>query len=111
MPSSRARQYVEPGLADRRVSLSAQTPESLPLRIAGRMLGPKRWMRKSEVHGLDRASRRVRARPGRSRRPRVSWVLFYKALRFGMAYADPGVSVYEARYRQRVVQHLQRFVP
>ena len=35
-------------------------------------------------------------------------VLFYKALRFGMAYADPGVSAYEARYRQRVVQHLQR---
>jgi hypothetical protein len=29
-------------------------------------------------------------------------VLFYKALRFGMAYADPGVSAYEARYCQRV---------
>jgi hypothetical protein len=35
-------------------------------------------------------------------------VLFYKALRFGLAYADPGVSAYEARYRHRLVQHLER---
>ena len=35
-------------------------------------------------------------------------VLFYKALRFGMAYADPGVSAYEAKYRHRLVQHLER---
>jgi hypothetical protein len=25
-----------------------------------------------------------------------------------MTYADPGVSAYEARYRHRLVQHLQR---
>jgi transposase len=35
-------------------------------------------------------------------------VLLYKALRFGMAYADRGLSAYETRYRQRVIQHLQR---
>jgi len=35
-------------------------------------------------------------------------ILFYKAQRFGMAYADPGVSAYEAKYRHRLVLHLQR---
>jgi hypothetical protein len=35
-------------------------------------------------------------------------VLFYNALRFGMAYADPGASYYEARYRQRVLDNLRR---
>lgn len=35
-------------------------------------------------------------------------VLFYRALRYGMAYVDPGVSAYEARYRERVVQQLKR---
>jgi transposase len=34
--------------------------------------------------------------------------LFYKALRFGMTYADPGTSYYEQRYRQRVIHNLQR---
>ena len=35
-------------------------------------------------------------------------ILFYKALRFGMAYVDPGASYYEARYRQRVLHSLHR---
>jgi transposase len=35
-------------------------------------------------------------------------ILFYKALRFGMAYADPGASYYEERYRQRVIKGLHR---
>lgn len=35
-------------------------------------------------------------------------VLFYNALRHGMAYADPGASYYEDRYRQRVLGNLQR---
>jgi transposase len=56
--------------------------------------------------------RRMAARIGKAQAvtatARKLAVLFYKALRFGMAYADPGVSAYEARYRQRVVQHLQR---
>jgi transposase len=56
--------------------------------------------------------RRLAARIGKAQAvtatARKLAVLFYKALRFGMAYADPGVSAYEARYRQRVVQHLQR---
>ena len=35
-------------------------------------------------------------------------ILFYKALRFGITYADPGASYYEDRYRQRVLHHLER---
>ena len=35
-------------------------------------------------------------------------VLFYNTLRHGMAYADPGASYYEDRYRQRVLSNLQR---
>jgi transposase len=56
--------------------------------------------------------RRLAARVGKAKAvtatARKLAVLFYKALRFGMAYADPGVSAYEVRYRERVVQHLQR---
>lgn len=35
-------------------------------------------------------------------------ILFYNALRFGMAYTDPGASYYEERYRQRVLDNLRR---
>jgi len=35
-------------------------------------------------------------------------VLFYNTLRHGMAYADPGASYYEERYKQRVLANLQR---
>jgi transposase len=35
-------------------------------------------------------------------------VLFYNALRHGMAYVDPGIEAYETRYRHRVVQQLKR---
>jgi hypothetical protein len=35
-------------------------------------------------------------------------VLFYNALRFGLAYVDPGADHYERRYRERVVYNLQR---
>jgi hypothetical protein len=34
--------------------------------------------------------------------------LFYRALRFGLAYADPGAEYYEERYRRRVFDNLQR---
>lgn len=34
--------------------------------------------------------------------------LFYNTLRHGMAYADPGASYYEARYRVRVLANLRR---
>jgi transposase len=56
--------------------------------------------------------RRLAARAGKATAvtatARKLAVLFYKALRFGMTYADPGVSSYEARYRDRVLHHLQR---
>jgi len=35
-------------------------------------------------------------------------VLFYNTLRHGTAYADPGASYYEERYKQRVLANLQR---
>jgi transposase len=35
-------------------------------------------------------------------------VLFYNTLRYGQAYADPGASYYEARYRERVLANLRR---
>ena len=35
-------------------------------------------------------------------------VLFYNALRFGMAYHDPGAAAYEERHRTRVLANLQR---
>lgn len=35
-------------------------------------------------------------------------VLFYNALRYGMAYEDPGAAYYEERYRQRVLKGLRR---
>lgn len=34
--------------------------------------------------------------------------LFYNTLRHGMAYADPGASYYEERYRVRVLANLRR---
>jgi putative transposase len=34
--------------------------------------------------------------------------LFYNALRYGMAYEDPGATYYEERYRQRVLKGLRR---
>lgn len=35
-------------------------------------------------------------------------ILFYNAMRFGMAYQDPGPDHYEQKYRERVVQGLHR---
>jgi transposase len=56
--------------------------------------------------------RRLAARVGKAKAvtatARKLAILFYQALRFGMAYADPGVSAYETRYRERVVHHLRR---
>ena len=56
--------------------------------------------------------RRLSARTGKAKAvtatARKLAVLFYNALRFGMAYADPGVDYYEERYRERVIRHLHR---
>jgi transposase len=56
--------------------------------------------------------RRLAARTGKAKAvtatARELAILFYKAPRFGMTYVDPGASYYEKRYRQRVIQHLQR---
>ncbi len=35
-------------------------------------------------------------------------ILFYRAMRFGMQYQDPGADQYEQRYRERVVKQLER---
>jgi transposase len=56
--------------------------------------------------------RRLGARIGKAKAvtatARKIAVLFYNTLRFGMEYADPGASYYEARYRQRMVTNLRR---
>jgi len=35
-------------------------------------------------------------------------VLFYNAIRHGMAYQDQGAAAYDERHRQRVLANLQR---
>jgi transposase len=35
-------------------------------------------------------------------------ILFYNALKYGMAYRDPGADQYEKEYRDRVIKNLQR---
>ncbi|MEO8219097.1 MAG: IS110 family transposase [Acidobacteriota bacterium] len=56
--------------------------------------------------------RRLGARVGKAKAvtatARKIAVLFYNTLRYGMHYADPGASYYEARYRQRVIANLRR---
>lgn len=56
--------------------------------------------------------RRLSARIGKAKAvtatARKIAVLFYNALRHGMAYVDPGATYYEERYRQRVVDNLRR---
>lgn len=56
--------------------------------------------------------RRLAARTGKAKAvtatARKLAVLFYNALRHGLAYVDPGASYYEERYRERVVHNLQR---
>jgi transposase len=56
--------------------------------------------------------RRLAARVGKAKAvtatARKLAILFYNALRFGLSYVDPGVDYSEARYRERVLQSLQR---
>jgi len=56
--------------------------------------------------------RRLAARVGKAKAvtatARKLAVLFYNALRWGLAYSDPGVEYYERRYRQRVLHNLQQ---
>lgn len=56
--------------------------------------------------------RRLAARIGKAKAltatARKIAVLFYRAMRFGMHYQDPGADQYERRYRERVVKQLQR---
>lgn len=56
--------------------------------------------------------RRLSARIGKAKAvtatARKIAILFYRAMRFGMKYEDPGADQYERRYRERVVKQLQR---
>ncbi|MCC7171245.1 MAG: IS110 family transposase [Planctomycetes bacterium] len=56
--------------------------------------------------------RRLAARTGKAKAvtatARKLALLFYRALRFGMTYADPGTEYYEERYKRRVLDNLQR---
>ena len=56
--------------------------------------------------------RRLAARVGKAKAvtatARKLAVLFYNALRYGMAYQDPGASYYESQYRHRLLKGLRR---
>lgn len=56
--------------------------------------------------------RRLAARIGKAKAvtatARKLAILFYRAMRFGMQYQDPGADQYEQRYRERVVKQLER---
>lgn len=56
--------------------------------------------------------RRLSARIGKAKAvtatARKIAVLFYNALRHGADYVDPGATYYETRYRDRVIENLQR---
>ena len=56
--------------------------------------------------------RRLSARIGKAKAvtatARKIDILFYRAMRFGMKYEDPGADQYERRYRERVVKQSQR---
>lgn len=56
--------------------------------------------------------RRLSARAGKAKAvtatARKIAVLFYNSLRHGMLYEDPGATLYEERYRARVVHNLRR---
>lgn len=56
--------------------------------------------------------RRLSARIGKAKAvtatARKIAVLFYKAMRFGMHYSDPGADQYEQKYRERVIKQLHR---
>jgi transposase len=56
--------------------------------------------------------RRLSARVGKAKAvtatARKIAVLFYNTLRHGMAYADPGASYYDERYKRRVLTNLER---
>lgn len=61
---------------------------------------------------LGACYRRLAARIGKAKAvtatARELAVLFYNALRYGMDYGDPGVEYYEAKYKQRVIEGLER---
>lgn len=56
--------------------------------------------------------RRLAARIGKAKAltatARKIAILFYRAMRFGLRYEDPGADQYEQRFRERVVKQLQR---
>lgn len=56
--------------------------------------------------------RRLAARIGKAKAltatARKIAILFYRAMRFGMSYLDPGANQYEIKYRERVVKQLHR---
>lgn len=56
--------------------------------------------------------RRLSARTGKAKAvtatARKLAVIFYRALRFGLAYTDPGAGYYAERYKRRVIENLQR---
>ena len=84
---------------------------------AGPAVGPQLFCaccrnRRTHRHRVGAFYRRLSSRIGKAKAvtatARKIAVLFYNAVRHGMAYVDPGASSYETRYRTRVVNNLHR---
>lgn len=80
-------------------------------RIAGRLRLVATSVGRTDT-ALGAFYRRLAARIGKAKAltatARKIAILFYRAMRFGMRYQDPGADQYERRYRERVVKQLHR---
>ena len=69
-------------------------------------------MQRPTFTALGAFYRRLSARVGKAKAvtatARKLAVLFYRALRFGLAYVDRGSAHYEERYKSRAIHHLKR---
>lgn len=90
--------------------LSAHTRKSSN-RIAARLRLVATSVGRTET-ALGAFYRRLAARIGKAKAltatARKIAILFYRAMRFGIHYQDPGADQYEQRYRERVIKQLQR---
>ncbi len=90
--------------------LSSRTRKSNS-RVAARLRLVATTVGRTET-ALGAFYRRLAARIGKAKAltatARKIAVLFYRSMRFGMQYEDPGAQQYEQRYRERVVKQLQR---
>jgi len=92
--------------------LSSHTRKSNS-RVAARLRLAATTVGRTET-ALGAFYRRLSARIGKAKAvtatARKIAVLFYRVMRYGMQYQDPGAAQYERRYRERIVKQLERRV-